>query len=189
MNCTPKVRHKTFGVFFMKYSYEQRLIIVSGVKQGELIAHLSKEYHINKTQILAWVRMWDKYGRSGLEQQPHCRPTVKLKEEVVRLILEKGVPLSHVRIEYRIGKTALQRWVSTVRKYGYEALAPSKRQGRALKEPMGRPKKKEPQTELERLQAENLRLRAENALLKKAKALVEAKKAQALLNGREPSTN
>lgn len=189
MYCTPKVRHKTFGVFFMKYSYEQRLIIVSRVKQGELIAHLSKEYHINKTQILAWVRMWDKYGRSGLEQQPHCRPTVKLKEEVVRLILEKGVPLSHVRIEYRIGKTALQRWVSTVRKYGYEALAPSKRQGRALKEPMGRPKKKEPQTELERLQAENLRLRAENALLKKAKALVEAKKAQALLNGREPSTN
>ena len=72
----------------MKYSYEQRLIIVSRVKQGELIAHLSKEYHINKTQILAWVRMWDKYGRSGLEQQPHCRPTVKLKEEVVRLILE-----------------------------------------------------------------------------------------------------
>ena len=42
---------------------------------------------------------------------------------------------------------------------------------------------------LQRLQAENLRLRAENALLKKAKALVEAKKAQALLNGREPSTN
>ena len=73
---------------------------------------MSKEYHINKTQILAWVRMWDKYGRSGLEQQPHCRPTVKLKEEVVRLILGKGVPLAHVRIEYRIGKTALQRWVS-----------------------------------------------------------------------------
>ena len=187
--CTPKVRHKTFGVFFMKYSYEQRLIIVSRVKQGELIAHLSKEYHINEIQTLAWVRMWDKYGRSGLEQQPHCRPAVKLKEEVVRLILEKGVPLVHVRIEYRIGKTALQRWVSTVRKYGYEALNQSKRRGKPQKELMGRPKKKEPQTELERLQAENLRLRAENALLKKAKALVEAKKAQILLNGREPSTN
>lgn len=111
--------------------------------------------------------MWDKYGRFGLEQQPHCRPTVKLKEEVVRLILEKGIPLAHVRIEYRIGKTALQRWVSTVHKYGYEALMPSKHQGS-----MGRPKKKEPQTELERLQAENLRLKVENALLKKAKFLV-----------------
>ena len=54
---------------------------------------------------------------------------------------------------------------------------------------MARPKKREPQTELEKLQAENLRLRAENALLKKAKALVEGKKAQALRNGHESSTN
>ncbi|WP_455961450.1 helix-turn-helix domain-containing protein [Bacteroides bouchesdurhonensis] len=46
-------------MFFIKYSYAQRLIIVSRVKQGEAIAHLSKEYHINETQILAWVRMWD----------------------------------------------------------------------------------------------------------------------------------
>lgn len=105
--------------------------------------------------------MWDKYGRSGLGQQPHCRPTVKLKEEVVRLILGKGVPLAYVRIEYRIGKTALQRWVSTYASMGYEALTPSKRQGRVLKEPMERPKKKEPQTEFERFQTENLRLRAE----------------------------
>ena len=173
----------------MKYSYEQRYLIVRRVKQGEAIAHLSKEYHINETQILAWVRMWDRYGRSGLERQPHCRPTPALKEKVVRLILEKGVPLSHIRVEYRIGKTALQRWVSTVRKYGYEALKPSKRRGRPPKDPMSRPKKKEPQTELEILQAENLRLRAENALLKKAKALVEEKKARSLQNGRESSTN
>lgn len=173
----------------MKYSYEQRLIIVSRVKQGEAIAYLSKEYHINKTQILAWVRMWDKYGRSGLEKQPHSRPTPALKEKVVRLILEKDVPLAHVRIEYRIGKTALQRWVSTVRKYGYEQLRQQKKRGRPPKYPMARPKKKEPQTELEKLQAENLRLRAENALLKKVKALVEEQKARARLNGQKPSTN
>lgn len=35
MNYTPKVRPKTFGVFFMKYSHKQRLIIVNRVKQGE----------------------------------------------------------------------------------------------------------------------------------------------------------
>lgn len=55
--------------------------------------------------------------------------------------------------------------------------------------PYETPKEKEPQTELEKLQAENLRLRAKNVLFKKAKALVEAKKGQALLNGRGPSTN
>ena len=60
MKCTPKVRHQTFEMFFMKYGYEQRLIIVSRVKQEEAIAHLSRECHINKTQILTWVRMWDK---------------------------------------------------------------------------------------------------------------------------------
>ena len=40
MNYTPKVRPKTFGVFFMKYSHKQRLIIVNRVKQGEAIVHL-----------------------------------------------------------------------------------------------------------------------------------------------------
>ena len=64
----------------MKYNYEQRLVIVQRVKQGEAIAHMSKEYHINETQILAWVRMWDKYGRAGRERQPHWRPTPALKE-------------------------------------------------------------------------------------------------------------
>lgn len=44
---------------FMKYSYDHRLLIVSRVKQGESANTLVKEYHINKTQILAWVRMWD----------------------------------------------------------------------------------------------------------------------------------
>lgn len=173
----------------MKYSYEQRLVIVQRVKQGEAIAHLSKEYHINETQILAWVRMWDRYGRSGLEKQPHCRATPALKEKVVRLILEKGVPLAHVRIEYRIGKTALQRWVSLVRHYGYESLHQEKKRGRPHKNQMARPKKKEPQTEFERLQAENLRLRAENALLKKVKTLVEKEEARVRLNGQKPSTN
>ena len=46
---------------------------------------------------------------------------------------------------------------------------------------MARSKKKEYQTELEKLQAENLRQRAENALLKKA--LVEEQETRARLNG------
>ena len=45
---------------------------------------------------------------------------------------------------------------------------------------MARSKKKEYQTELEKLQAENLRQRAENALLK---ALVEEQETRARLNG------
>jgi len=57
------------------------------------------------------------------------------------------------------------------------------------KNPMARPKKKEPQTELERLQAENLRLRAEKCPAKKVRALVGEQEAWAHINGQKPSTD
>lgn len=60
------------------------------------------------------------WGAFYLEKQPYSCPTPALKETVVRLILEKGIPLAHVRMEFRIGKTALQRWVSMVRYHSYK---------------------------------------------------------------------
>lgn len=91
----------------MKYSYRVRLAIVKRVKQGEAISHLSKAYSVSCNKIREWVQMWDKYGCSGLKYQPHSRPTRALKEKIVRLILERGVPLTQVRIEYRICRTTL----------------------------------------------------------------------------------
>jgi hypothetical protein len=54
---------------------------------------------------------------------------------------------------------------------------------------MARPKKKAPETELERLQEEVLWLRAENALLKKVRALVEEERNRARHAGQKPSKN
>jgi hypothetical protein len=54
---------------------------------------------------------------------------------------------------------------------------------------MARPRKRDPQTELERLQYENLRLRAENALLKKVKALMEEEESRLRAIGRKPSSH
>jgi hypothetical protein len=54
---------------------------------------------------------------------------------------------------------------------------------------MGRPKKKEPQTELERLQARVRWLEAENALLKKAKALMEEEESRQKGSGQKPSNH
>lgn len=54
---------------------------------------------------------------------------------------------------------------------------------------MGRPKKQEPQTELEKLKLENEYLRAEVALLKKMQALLDSKKAQNKGTGRAPSAS
>ena len=50
-------------------------------------------------------------------------------------------------IKYRISRTALEGWVRTIRKHGYEELH--------IFRHMARSKKKEYQTELEKLQAEN----------------------------------
>lgn len=173
----------------IKYTYEKKLQIVNEAKSGKPIKVLSKENNVHENKILEWVRLYDRYGFDGLKKQPKLNPTPEFKEKVVRLILEKGLPLSHVLIDYRISRTALESWVRTVKHQGYAKLYHIKRRGRPPKDPMARPKKREPQTELEKLQAENLRLRAENALLKKAKALVEERKARERQNGQTPSTN
>lgn len=172
----------------MRYTFEKKLQIVSRVKSGIPIVELSKENNLHENKILDWIRLYDRYGEEGLKKQPKVQATPDFKEEVVRLIIDKGIPLSHVLIDYRISRSALESWVRLARNKGYSALHAVKRRGRPSKN-MGRPKKKEPQSELEKLQAENLRLRAENALLKKVKALVEEQEARARLNGRQPSKN
>ena len=167
----------------MRSTFEERLEIVSQAQSGKPIRQLARENCLKEGKVLEWVRKYDRYGESGLKRQPNIRATGEIKEELVRLILDKGVPLSHVVIDRVVSRTALEGWVRLVRKQGYTALHRQRKCGRPVKY-MGRPKKKEPQSELEKLQAENARLKAENALLKKVKALVEEQQARAQLNGR-----
>ena len=87
-------------------------------------------------------------------------------------------------LRYDLNRSTIKTWV---RLYRQGLSLENRKRGRPPG--MARPKKKEAQTELERLQAENLRLRAENALLKKVKALVEEQEARARLNGQKPSRN
>lgn len=54
---------------------------------------------------------------------------------------------------------------------------------------MGHPRKKVPQTDLEKLQEENEYLRTELALLKKARALMAEKEARLLEIGRKSSSH
>lgn len=172
----------------MSHTFEERLLIVSQVNLGKPISHLSREYHIKENKILEWVRKYCRYGEDGLKRQPNIRATGDIKENLVRLILEKGIPLAHIVIDHCVSRTALESWVRLVRKEGYTALHRQSIRGR-LPQAMGRPKKRSPQTELEKLQEENARLKAENALLKKAKALVEEQQARAKLNGQQSSKN
>src|ERR1700744_6084369 len=98
-----------------KQTFEQKLEVVSQVRKGKPILRISRERHIREGMILEWVRKYDLYGESGLLKQPKVKATPDLKEEVVRLVIEKGVPLTQVVLEYKVSKTALEHWVRSVR--------------------------------------------------------------------------
>ena len=106
----------------MKYTFEKKLNIVSRVKAGCPIRQLAKENNLHENKILDWVRLYDRYGVDILRKRSKIKPTSDFKEQVVREILEKGLPLSHALIKYRISRTALEGWVRTVRKHGYPAV-------------------------------------------------------------------
>lgn len=171
---------------YRHHTFEERLNIVSRIKAGEPISILCKEYGVGKHTVRQWYLRYGKYGEDGLRGTRSYHYTAEEKLAIVREIEEKGVILHEICLRYDLSRFAVQSWL---RRYRKGLPLENKRRGRPPKEPMARPKKKEPQTELEKLQAENLRLRAENALLKKVRTLVEEQKAQARLNGQKPSTD
>lgn len=173
----------------MARTLEEKLSIVQAASKGTPVHQLSKVHKLHEHKILEWIRKYKKYGLSGLKKQPNFISTPEIKEKLVREFLENGVTLAQIVVDYQVSRTALERWVRTVRVHGYSSLYKTVRTGRPPKNRMARPKKKEPETELERLQEENLRLRAEIALLKKVKALVKESKAQQRHNGQRPSMN
>lgn len=171
-----------------KHTFEEKLDIVSQVKNGKPILRISRERHIGERMILEWVLKYNLYGEKGLLKQPNIRATPDFREEVVRIVIEKEVPLMQVVLQYGVSRKALERWVKLVRVEGYGALHQHKNRGRPIKL-MRQSKQHESETELEKLQAENARLRAEIALLKKVTALVKEREARERMSGQKPSKN
>lgn len=172
----------------MKHNFEEKLSVVSWIINGKGLDTVCRERHLDKHLVRQWVLRYKKYGEDGLRKSTkgyHFTP--KEKEKIILEHIKDGVPLLQLCLRYDVSRCSVQSWLRKVRSGG--SFFDIKRRGRPPKDPMIKPKKKEPHSELERLQTENLRLRAENALLKKVKALVEEKNARERLNGQKPSTN
>lgn len=169
-----------------RHSFEERLNVVSRIVSGESIHSLSRSLSIDKSQVKQWYLRYLKYGEEGLRRKsPFCHSSEE-KASIIKEYAEKDIPLHEICLRYDLDRSTVQGWMRKSRK---GLSLENKPRSHPQRSAMARPKKKEPQTELEKLQAENLRLRAENALLKKVKALVEEQKARARLNGQEPSRN
>ena len=173
----------------MKHTFEEKLKYVRFALAGEPQRQICRRFKLGQHYLESLIDRYKLYGETGLRQKPYNTISPENKERLVRLFEENGLTLRQICSQYSVSKTAFESWVRQVRSRGYESLYEMRRRGRPPQNAMARPKKKEPQTELEKLQAENLRLRAENALLKKVKALVEEQEARARLNGQKPSTN
>ena len=174
----------------MKRTTKEKLQLVKRLMNGEPIKSVAKECKLGVPYLTLLYDRYKKYGPKGLERKANNYLSPEEKERIIRLHKEKGVSLRQIYTDYDISPSVFKRLLIKVRTHGYSILYEKTVRGRPTKEdPMARPKKKEPQTELEKLQAENLRLRAENALLKKVKALVEEQDARSRRNGQKPSTN
>lgn len=169
----------------MKYSKEEKLRIVLDVLGGRGLKPLCRELHLDRHEVRYWVNLYRLYGEDGLQESSKSQSfSDEEKEKIVLEYLREDVTLLELSLRHGCHRNRIRSWVKKYRAGGLVNSFKSTPQT-----PMARPKKKEPQTELERLQEENLRLRAENALLKKVKALVEQDRLRAQRGGHKPSTN
>ena len=168
-----------------KHPYEERLLAVKLCLGGRPLKSVARQLGINKDYISEWLLRYEREGESGLQKRSPQKANYAEKCEIVCKYAKKGVPLRQICVEHNVSKTAVERWTRIYRQGGYKALRTMKSKGRPVG--MGRPKKQEPQTELERLRYENEYLRAENALLKKVRALMEEKEKRLHEIGRKPS--
>ena len=122
----------------MTRSFEERLNIVLQAKEGKPIRMLSRKYLLHESKIMEWVRKYDKYGQEGLKKQPQIKASGDFKEKLVRLVLEKGVTLAQIVVDYRVSRTALERWVRQTRSQSYSILHEIRTKGRPPKGTMAR---------------------------------------------------
>ena len=171
---------------YKKHPFKERLLAVQKCLEGHSTNAVGHLFGMNHTYVKELLERYQREGVSGLQKRPIKRADFKEKCKIVCEYAEKGVPLHQICAIHHVSKDCVCRWTRIYREGGYEALRDIKPQGTGRKG-MGRPKKQEPQTELERLRYENEYLRAENALLKKVRALMEEREKRLHEIGRKPS--
>lgn len=167
------------------YSESEKALILSYYKSGYSCRGTGKELGIPYRRIAEWLNQYRTHGFIGLPSRSLHRYPLDLKQSAVREVLEDSLSCEVSALKYGVSTTAVVNWV---KRLGYDSLSVSPHLGRSSKI-MGRPRKKTPQTDLEKLQEENARLKAEVALLKKVKALVEEREARQRAIGLRPSKN
>lgn len=171
------------------HSLEKKIDLINRYKSGENLKLLAVEQNLHLSQLAYWVQQYKQNGIDGLILSNRGY-SLELKREIVLKILNGNLSSYRASIDYRITKSAIEKWVKKAREFGLDALAIDGR-GKSRMKPMYQIKKKtsNPLTREEELLQENEFLRAENAFLKKLKALVEERVARENESTRKSSNN
>lgn len=156
---------------YRKQSLSKKLKVIDLYQSGLGSSTISKNLKISTSYVKELIQKFNSYGIEGLQQQKQSSLSHDIKIQVVKDVLEKSLSYPEVALKYKISKFAAYSWTQQVRIDGYESLNNIKK-GRP-RNYMGKPKKKQVETDQEKLQKEVHYLRAENAYLKKLKALVQ----------------
>ena len=165
---------------YIHHSLEEKKEIIRLHELGASMCDLMKRYHVRDHYLYILFGRYEKYGMDGLEKFKERRITDTLKQSVIEEYEKDCLPLWRICVEYDVSFASVCRWVQQYKHGGYEELLRHGLRGRPRKD-MGRPRKKEPQTEFW--------LEAENALLKKAKALMEEEESRLRGSGQKPSNH
>lgn len=149
---------------YRRHDFEEKLNIVTKIQNRIPLDRVASEYNIDDKMVHKWLRKYELQGESGLLKQRNIKETNEIKQDAVLLFLDKNLPLSEIVLQYGVSRFQLKNWIELFNK---GLLAQTERRERPRKD-MGRLKKQESISEIERLQAENARLKAELALLKKS---------------------
>ena len=166
------------GVNFMskrKYSTELKLEIIQKYEKGNIsLRDLSREYHIDYSQIRRWKDVYLEHGVEGLNAFHGTYPG-EFKVSVVEYMHNTGASARQTTAHFNIPSTQLvSKWEQIYYEQGKEALYIDNRGcSPKMKNTKNNTSKKNNVDTNEDLLAEVQRLRMENAYLKKLNALIQ----------------
>ena len=169
------------------HSYADKLRVIELYEQFKGSTIISRELQISRTVVKSWIRLYQSKGVAAFDKQPNKVLSIELKEQVVRDVLNNSLSYPAAALKYHISQSTAYQWVQLVKQEGFSSLKQTKR-GRPTQD-MARPKKKQPETDLEKLEEELRYLRAENAYLKKVRALVQERQLRESGKRPKPSKN
>src|SRR5690606_3997278 len=168
-----------------KYNFNFKLRLVTTILRGkDSIGSLAKREGLSKSNLQFWLRLYQNYGKQGLQGVAKKSFTIEEKITIIREYHQTGISLMDTCVRYCISNpSVLVQWNKKFQRHGYSGL----------QETRGRPRKtntkqmtkknnnsglKPSMSEVEKLRIENEYLRAENDFLKKLEALAQSKQAK-----------